>query len=169
MKFQQILTLARVPNVPTVWSNGLMTWVLAGGQAAYWPALLAALAGGTLVYAGGCTLNDAFDARWDRLHKPDRLIPSGTLTERAVWTLGIGEMLAGLTALALAGPGTVVLPVLLTAAVVFYDYRHKRNPWSVVIMGACRALLVLSVAGVAVGSIAFGPQVWTAAVVVWVY
>ncbi len=167
--FHQILTLARVPNVPTVWSNVLMAWVVAGGS----PPALAdmmvferglplmlwlALLGGTLLYAGGCTLNDAFDARWDRAHKPDRLIPSGVISERAVWLLGGCQMLAGWFFLVVIQFGShdrsypflapFVMPSLLAAAILIYDFWHKETPWSVVVMGACRALLVLAVAQV---------------------
>ena len=138
----QILTLARVPNIPTVWSNVLMAWTLAGGNGLW--GLAAALLGGTLLYAGGCTLNDACDARWDRTHKPDRIIPSMAMTEREVWTLGLGEMGMGLLLMILAHPGTWFLPLGLAVAILVYDFRHKETPWSVVVMGACRALLVLA-------------------------
>ena len=107
--FHQILTLARVPNLPTVWSNVLMAWALAGGGC--WLGLCAALSGGTLLYAGGCTLNDACDSRWDRAHKPDRLIPSGAMTERAVWSLGLAEMALGLGLFIVANPASWFLPV----------------------------------------------------------
>lgn len=167
MKLHQILTLARVPNIPTVWSNVLMAWVLAGGRSGRWASLLLAMAGGTLIYAGGCTLNDAFDARWDRAHRPARLIPSGALTERSVWVLGIAEILEGLALFIAAGRGTWFLPLVLVAAVIFYDFRHKANPGSVVVMGACRALLVLAAAGVAGNWTA--PEVLAAAAVVWAY
>lgn len=167
MKLLQILTLARVPNIPTVWSNVLMAWVLAGGGTERWLALLLAMAGATLIYAGGCTLNDAFDARWDRTNKPGRLIPSGALTERSVWVLGIAEILEGLALLITAGKGTWFLPLVLVMTVIFYDFRHKANPWSVVVMGACRALLVLAAAGVAGNWTS--PGVLAAAAVVWAY
>jgi 4-hydroxybenzoate polyprenyltransferase len=165
MKWNHLLTLARVPNVPTVWSNVLMAWALSGGGCL--GRLAAALAGGTLLYAGGCTLNDAFDARWDRAHKPDRLIPSGVLTERAVWTLGGMEMGAGLLLFILAQPSAWYWPVGLALAILAYDYRHKESPWSVVMMGACRALLVLS--GAAVAGAGLNGKVIAAAGVVWLY
>jgi 4-hydroxybenzoate polyprenyltransferase len=163
--FHQILTLARVPNIPTVWSNVLMAWTLAGGTG--WPGLSAALIGGTLLYAGGCTLNDACDARWDRAHKPDRLIPSGAMSELAVWTLGLMEMGSGLLLMILANPRTWFLPFGLALAILAYDFRHKETPWSVIVMGACRALLVLAAAGAA--GAWFDVRVMTAAGVVWCY
>ena len=163
--FHQILTLARVPNLPTVWSNVLMAWSLAGGGC--WLGLGAALSGGTLLYAGGCTLNDACDARWDRTHKPDRLIPSGAMTARAVWSLGLAEMALGLGLFIVASPASWFLPVGLAVAILAYDFRHKETPWSVVVMGACRALLVLS--GAAVAGWVLDWRILTAAVVVWAY
>lgn len=189
--FHQILTLARVPNLPTVWSNVLMAMVLAGGsrlnreeirtfpQGGEGMLLVLALLGGTLLYAGGCTLNDAFDARWDRAHKPDRLIPSGTLPERTVWWLGGLEMLAGTALLLLiqAGgmvlrpweAGPLVMPLLLAGAILFYDFRHKETPWSVVVMGACRALLVITAANAVRWWGGVSPPVLMAAGVLWAY
>lgn len=165
MLFRQILTLARVPNLPTVWSNVLLAWTLAGGGCGW--GLLAALAGGTLLYAGGCTLNDAFDAAWDRQNKPDRLIASGEWSERGVWGLGLFEMVAGLALFILARPDAWAWPAGLAAAIVVYDFRHKQTPWSVVVMGACRALLVL--AGAAVTGAGWDWRVLVAAGVLWIY
>ena len=161
----QALTLARVPNLPTVWSNVLMAWALAGGGGM--GRLAAALAGGTLLYAGGCTLNDACDVRWDRTHKPDRLIPSGALKERTVWTLGLAQMVLGLACFVLANPASWFWPAGLVLAILAYDFRHKESPWSVVVMGACRAMLILSAAAVAGGALHW--KSLTAAAVVWLY
>ena len=163
--FQQMLILARVPNLPTVWSNVLLGWVLGGGGC--YGGLGVALAGGTLLYAGGCTLNDACDARWDRVHKPGRLIPSGALREGAVWTLGGVEMAVGLALFVLAGPEVWGWPVGLSLAILAYDWRHKETPWSVVVMGACRALLVLSGAAVAGGQ--WSASALGAAGALWIY
>lgn len=163
-----VLALARVPNVPTVWTNVLAGWLLAGGGFGW--RLPAAMAGGTLLYAAGCTLNDAFDEKWDRAHKPDRLIPSGAMSARSVWRLGFAEMAAGVLLFALAAPGAWWLPLLLAAAILLYDLRHKETPWSVVVMGACRALLTLSAGAAALDS-AGGPPaaVFIAAAALWIY
>ncbi len=162
---QQILTLARVPNIPTVWTNVLTGWILAGGQAGWGLGL--SLLGGTLLYAGGCTLNDAFDARWDRAHKPDRLIPSLALTVRQVAVLGAVEMGLGVVFFIAAGPGTLILPLALAGCILAYDFRHKENPQSVLVMGACRALLIFSAAGAAGDAVRW--PVLAAATVMWLY
>lgn len=108
-----ILTLARVSNLPTVWSNCLAAWILTGAEPSW--SILPLLAAASLLYSGGCTLNDAFDAKWDAVHRPERIIPSGRLTRGAVWHLGILEMVLGLFIIATGGllSWAVVKPVLM--------------------------------------------------------
>ncbi len=176
MTIHQILTLARVSNLPTVCSNVLMAYVVAGGSLERWPALIFAMLGAMLMYAGGCTHNDACDVGWDTIHKPDRLIPSGSLTKAKVQSLAMTEMKLGTIALMLAASGGwregrgllgFWWPLLLAAAILLYNFRHKENPFSVVVMGACRALLVLSAATVAWNW--ESPPVLIAAAVLWFY
>lgn len=131
-------SLARASNLPTVWSNVLAGWLLSGQS---WHAGLGwALAGGSLVYAGGCTLNDAFDAGWDRRHRPERPIPSGKVTERAVWGVGGAELGLGAVLLLVAGCAWLVV-LALVLAILVYDWWHKRSVWAVVPMGLCRVFL----------------------------
>jgi UbiA prenyltransferase family len=138
--------LARASNLPTVWSNVLAGWVLSAQPLHLGLAL--ALAGGSLVYAGGCTLNDAFDAQWDRLHRPERAIPSGAMRVREVWALGVIELAAG-AGLFLVGGAEAWLVAALLAMIVFYDWSHKWTVWAVVPMGLCRVLLGWSAASMA--------------------
>ena len=63
-----LLALGRVSNLPTIWSNCLAGWWLGGGgNDRELPFLLA---GSTFLYLGGAFLNDAFDAEFDRQHRP---------------------------------------------------------------------------------------------------
>lgn len=158
----RLLTLARVSNLPTVWSNCLAAWLISGAEPSW--RLLWLLAGASLLYAAGCTLNDAFDAKWDAQHRPERLIPSGSLSRRAVWGLGLTELAAGL-ALTYAGGVSVWWPPLaLAGAILLYDAWHKQSPLSVVVMGACRWLLYLTAAACAGGELRtvmlFGAVLW---------
>jgi hypothetical protein len=66
-----------------------------------WGWMVLVMVGGSFVYAGGCTLNDAFDERWDREHRPGRLIPSGRVTARFVWVSGLVEMISGVVLMAM--------------------------------------------------------------------
>jgi 4-hydroxybenzoate polyprenyltransferase len=144
-RWQLACQLARASNLPTVWSNVLAGWILSG-QPLHW-GLAFALVGGSLVYAGGCTLNDAFDARWDRLHRPTRAIPSGAMTIREVWALGSVQLTAGTGFLLWAGANAWLVAALV-AMILLYDWCHKRNVWAVVAMGLCRVFLGWSAASI---------------------
>ena len=59
------------------------------------PMLVIPAAAASLLYVGGTALNDAFDAEYDREHRPERPIPSGALSLLSVWILGLGALLVG--------------------------------------------------------------------------
>src|SRR5699024_5747450 len=98
--------LARAGNFPSVASNVLAALILSSTAGPAWPSaqlFLVAVIAGCLVYAGGATFNDVFDADFDRRFRPDRAIPSGAISRRAAaWLAGI-EMLAGLGLFVAAG------------------------------------------------------------------
>lgn len=167
MNWRDWLALGRISNLPTVWSNVLAGWWLGGGNPAGDARLAALLVGGSLVYTGGCTLNDAFDAAWDRKHRPERPIPAGRLSERAVWIGGGAQLLAGATLMAATGKSPAFFILCLLVAIVFYDWIHKKTAWAVIPMGLCRFFLLVA-AGAAAGGLE-EPVVWAAATGVLAY
>jgi 4-hydroxybenzoate polyprenyltransferase len=155
MTFGQALRLGRVSNLPTVWTNTLAGIVLAGGSVAA-PATLPLIVALSLFYVAGMYLNDAFDAEIDARERPERPIPSGAISAGAVLGAGFGMMALGLGVLLWVGygtPGGTGWPALgglgLGAAIVLYDWHHKGNPLSPVVIGVCRVLVYLT-AGLAV-------------------
>lgn len=154
------LRLGRVSNLPTVWSNALAGIALAGGdpwQAATLPAVLAL----SLFYTGGMYLNDAFDRDFDARERPSRPIPAGQIAAGTVFAAGFAMILGGLAfivpAAGLAGAGgmggAVLAGAALGEAILLYDWRHKGNALSPLLMGACRVLAYLT-AGIAVAGAA---------------
>ena len=146
------LKLGRVSNLPTVWSNTVAAIVLTGGTvtSAAAPTLLAAM---TLFYLGGMYLNDAFDADIDARERPERPIPAGQIARTTVFCVGFFLLSGGLALLCLAAyqspEHTGVWPgasgVILAGAIVFYNWHHKGNVLSPVVMGLCRLLIYVSV------------------------
>ena len=106
-----LLLLGRVSNVPTVWSNCLAGWLLAGGGE--WNRLAILSLAASCLYVGGMYLNDAFDAPFDRQHRPERPIPSGAIGLPAVWAWGFVWLGAGLACLFLFGKTTLLWALLL--------------------------------------------------------
>jgi 4-hydroxybenzoate polyprenyltransferase len=156
-----LLVLGRVSNLPTVWSNCLAGWILAGAGTVGrfgWLCL-----GATLLYVAGMYFNDAFDATFDRQHRPERPIPSGAIRVTAVWQWALVFLFGGLACLIPLGKAPAVLAVLLAATILLYDAVHKIFAFSPVVMAGCRLLLVLLAASVGTNGIT-GLAIWTAVV-----
>lgn len=139
-----LLILGRTSNLPTVWTNVLAGWFLAGGT---WTGGLAAmLMGISLLYVAGMTLNDAFDAGWDREYAPERPIPSGAISPGAAWLLGGGQLLAGAGIVLWFSPGSWTWIAGLVGAILLYDAIHKKTALAVLVMGVCRGLVYFAAA-----------------------
>jgi len=135
-RLRTLLVLGRVSNLPTVWSNCLAGWWLAGGGN-FWKLPLL-LVGVSALYTGGMFLNDAFDADFDRQRRTSRPIPSGQISADTVWTYGWSWLALGILLLIFCGKTAGALAVVLAICVLIYNVTHKAitaSPW---LMGLCR-------------------------------
>ena len=96
-----ILILGRVSNLPTIWTNCLAAWVVnryassdllvlgvySEATLPPWQTLGWLLLGASLLYLAGCTLNDAFDQKFDERHNPHRPIPSESNSNQTIRSL----------------------------------------------------------------------------------
>ncbi len=149
MNWSDAIRLGRISNLPTVWTNALAGFALSGGWLSPLPLLLV-LGAVSLAYVGGMFLNDAFDADIDGRERPERPIPSGRVSRRVVFAAGAAMLAAGVLGLAIVGilSGTGLYPaiagILLVGLIVLYDWWHKDNPLSPVLMGLCRVLVYVA-------------------------
>lgn len=146
---EALLRLARVSNLPTVWSNVLAASVLAapGPADGMAPAHLAVvLVAMSAMYTGGMVLNDAFDREIDARERPERPLPSGAIASATAWTIGGGLLALGVALLASFGLPSALAGLALASAIVLYDAWHKGNTVSPLIMGTCRALVYVGTA-----------------------
>ncbi len=151
------LALTRPSRLPTYWSNCLAGWWLGGGgNADNLPFLFA---GVTLLYLGGALLNDAFDADFDRHHHPERPIPSGAITQQAVWRWGLAGLAAGALLLLWIGNTTGGLALALVALIVVNNAVHRLLPISPVLQGLCRFFIYILAASVAFPGVS-GWSIW---------
>lgn len=147
-RLRTYLALARVSNLPTVWSNVLAGMVLTGSPVGggRW-ALLAA--GVSLLYCAGMVFNDTADAEIDAQQRADRPIPAGDITVKDAHRFGVvlAAVGAGAVLVARAIPGDAALlwlggtTVLLGLAIQYYNLRHKSDPLGPLVMGVCRGLV----------------------------
>jgi 4-hydroxybenzoate polyprenyltransferase len=132
----------------------VFTGVALAGAAAADARLAILLVSLSLFYVGGMFLNDAFDSAFDARSRPERPIPSGQVSAAQVYLGGFAMLAAGVGLLAWAGygfePFTQWRPVLagiaLAIAITFYNWHHKDNPLSPLVMGVCRLLVYLAAA-----------------------
>ncbi|MDB3939561.1 UbiA family prenyltransferase [Verrucomicrobiales bacterium] len=144
-----LLILGRVSNLPTVWTNVAVGWFLCGGG---WTAELGwIVAGISLLYVGGMTMNDAFDAKWDQENAPERPIPAGQISHRATWAVYLAETVAGIAILSRLTSVNELLIGGLILSITLYNILHKHWKGSVILMGLCRAFVYIS-AGSAVAT-----------------
>jgi len=150
-----LFILGRISNLPTVWSNVLVGWVIADGpwmgparinyvgpNETFWP-LFFLLLGGSFLYMGGMYLNDYCDASFDARYCPARPVPAGKIARRTVGLLAILWFTAGCALFTIFGPVTIGFALVLVAAIILYDFHHKDVAWAPLLMGFCRCLLYL--------------------------
>lgn len=173
---QTWMTLGRVSNLPTVWTNAFAAVLLASSASALappsplvWTLLLAAA---SLLYLAGMLLNDLLDADWDHRHQNPRPIALG-LVSRLQVGLATAALLLLATALVLGLSQLIEQPrwllgsaLLLVACILAYNLLHKRHPHSVWLMGGCRSALYLTAAA----SLAVPPELlWLCALLLGAY
>jgi geranylgeranylglycerol-phosphate geranylgeranyltransferase len=119
--------LSRPVNVfITFVSIPVACWI-AGGTASSWPFILLAGITGALITAGANAINDAFDIDIDRINRPDRPLPRGTLTlhdARRMW------LIVSITALGInlfLNSTALLIAVLAVVLLYFYSARLKRT------------------------------------------
>jgi glycerol uptake facilitator-like aquaporin len=166
VKLGTALRLGRVSNLPTVWTNALAGAVLAGA-AGFGPQFALVLLAFSLFYTGGMFLNDAFDAPFDAVQRPERPIPSGQVGSRAVFASGFGLMALGIALLAAFGVAPGLAGLTLAVAITFYDWHHKQNLFGPVVMGLCRVLVYVG-AGLCT-TLALPPALWLGAALMLSY
>ncbi len=162
------LELGRVSNLPTVWTN-VLAGIMLSGAAPDARVFAAALLSMSLIYVAGMFLNDACDAAIDARERPGRPIPSGRASARAVFGYGYAMLGLGLLLIAPLGVAAFGASALLAATVVFYNYHHKANPYSPLVMGLCRMLTYIASAFAASGGATLAPPVLQGALVLLAY
>jgi hypothetical protein len=153
------LALARISNSPTVVSNTLAGAALAGALRPDGQVVAVAVAM-VLFYTAGMYLNDLCDYTIDRLRQPQRPLPSGVVSRTEAATVVVALFGIGSALLWSAGSATFRSGLVLIAVIVVYDFWHKSNPLSPLLMAATRALVYVT-AGLAIaGTLSNQLLVW---------
>ncbi|ELY66712.1 UbiA family prenyltransferase [Natrinema versiforme] len=138
--------LVRLPNLFTAPPDVILGAALAAVAGHEPPPVPVAglAASSVLLYAGGTTLNDAFDAPIDARERPERPIPSSRVSRRAAFALGVALLLVAvvLAGVVAGGPGSLAAG-LVALVIVAYDGLLKGTAAGFLAMGATRGLNVV--------------------------
>ncbi len=159
------LSLARVSNLGTVWSNVACAFLLVGDF--HWGIFLGAIVAVSLLYVGGMYLNDWKDAEYDREHCPQRPIPSQLISRRTVLIYALTYFVIAFLISIFIQPKSIWWVLGLIACITVYDLRHKNNVMSPWTMAGCRGLIypwVAVMAGQGIPSV-----LWLAAAAAYIY
>ena len=157
-QFRAWLQLMRIANLPTAISNVLAGALLSKNLWRDVP-LGHLIVASALMYCGGMILNDAFDANDDAIKKPDRPIPSKTVSRKAAFIAGLAMLVLGIIAVS-TGPISIVrggisggldpnitaiwtITLMLPAMILMYNGLLKKTWFAPILMGGCRTLNIL--------------------------
>jgi UbiA prenyltransferase family len=143
-RLKEYLLLIRLPNIFTAPSN-ILTGYLAAVTVAEANSvhLIALMVSSGLLYIGGIVLNDYFDIEIDKRERPFRPLPSGNISKRHALAIAMVAMLIANTIALVLGPVSVAVSLVLTFAIIVYDYRLKHGLSGPFAMGSTRFLNVI--------------------------
>ena len=146
-KVKALLSLTRPANLVTATADVLAGIAIAGyfADPAPNPIPIGWLCLATVgLYGGGVVFNDVFDAELDAVERPERPIPSGTVSKNAAAGLGVALLLAGISAPFLVNQTAGLLAIAIAVASLVYDRFGKHNKLlGPLNMGLCRGLNLL--------------------------
>lgn len=143
--------LFRLPNVFSAFADIFLGCAVAAafGQSVSVIDLLFLLVSSGALYISGMVWNDLFDLEVDRQERPQRPLPSGSISVRAALRTATALMLLGVTAAACVNGSALVIAGALCACIFAYDGLLKKTLVAPLAMGGCRLLNVaLGIAGV---------------------
>lgn len=140
LRLAPVLHLTRVTTafaaVANVWF--VILWTRAAGEnegapgalreSALWVLLLGGAASALGLFTFAAALNDVLDQRRDRMLHPERPLPSGRLSVDWALALVVGTFMAAVLGATLLGMESVVLTILVAAAVLFFNAAGKYIP-----------------------------------------
>jgi len=148
-----LLAIGRVANLPTVWSNTLvgflLAWTIDDPEIPFEAGLQRLpllLVGVTFAYLFGTFLNDWKDADFDGEYRPERAIPSGRWSRPVIGWIAAGFVIVSFACFLPESSRQPLVPALgaaLLTAILLYTVLHKRTPLAIIPMGICRSLLYL--------------------------
>jgi 4-hydroxybenzoate polyprenyltransferase len=149
MGLKAYLQLCRPANLPTAAADILAGMAISGVFVTGWQllpgtsifTLVFLVASSVLLYAGGVVFNDVFDAELDKIERPERPIPSGSVPKSHAVFLGVTLLFLGCVLAYFVSVFSGAVAIILVVSILFYDRFAKHHSfWGPLVMGICRML-----------------------------
>lgn len=122
-----IVKLSRPVNVVIAIISIFIAVFITGTLQPWQPVVLACLTGG-LVMAGANTVNDFFDLEIDRINKPHRPLPAGSVSRKLAVTAALVEFASGIVFASLINQTAFAVALIISILLFFYSFQLKRLP-----------------------------------------
>jgi geranylgeranylglycerol-phosphate geranylgeranyltransferase len=140
MRASGFFTITRPANAAVSGVTAIIAYLIATGTVI--PSTILLLVIVTLITAAGNVINDYYDADIDRINRPERPIPSGSVTPGAARYFAVTLFLAGILAALFAPPLCLLIVVINSLVLVMYAAKLKSMP---VVGNAAVAYLAASI------------------------
>jgi geranylgeranylglycerol-phosphate geranylgeranyltransferase len=126
MRFAGFLTLTRPINSIVAGLAAIVAYLIATGSLIPETVFLFGIV--ALITAAGNTINDFFDADIDAINRPDRPIPSGTVSRTSAQGFAVTLFIAGILLSFFTNPICIGITILNSLILVAYAAKLKKMP-----------------------------------------
>ena len=98
-----------------------------------------------LLYFAGMVLNDAFDAKRDKVTRPDRAIPMGVISVKQAWATGFFMLSISILLAFGISVSAGIASSVLALTVMLYTFFHHTPLVAIALMAICRGMVFIVV------------------------
>lgn len=120
--------LVRIPGIFTAFSNILVGFFLVQESYVNLEFIIPLLLTSGFLFLAGMIFNDYFDYELDKKERPSRPLPSGAISKKSAFFLGVIFLLIANISSSLVGVQSLMISFLMTLLILSYDFRLKQIP-----------------------------------------
>ena len=120
--------LVRIPGIFTAFSNILVGFFLVQESYVNLEFIIPLLSTSGFLFLAGMIFNDYFDYELDKKERPSRPLPSGAISKKSAFFLGVIFLFIANISSSLVGVQSLMISFLMTLLILSYDFRLKQIP-----------------------------------------
>lgn len=120
--------LVRISGIFTAFSNILVGFFLVQESYVNLEFIIPLLLTSGFLFLAGMIFNDYFDYELDKKERPSRPLPSGAISKKSAFFLGVIFLLIANISSSLVGVQSLMISFLMTLLILGYDFRLKQIP-----------------------------------------